>query len=111
MNHDNHVWMTIAVAIALALLVWKLNVVSLTIYTIPMYFSTALPDLLEPAISPHHRQYFHSKRFFKILSVCLAIILVYSSFIDSRGFSYFFGTLGYLIHMQVDGLTKRGMPN
>ena len=111
MNHNAHVWISILVAVALALLVWKLNIVSLTIYSIPMYFTTTIPDLIEPAISPTHRQYFHSKRFFKLLSICLAMILVYAAFIDSRGFFYFFGVGGYMIHMVVDSVSYKGMPN
>jgi len=103
--------MTIAVAIALALLIWKLNIVSLAVYSIPMYLTTTLPDILEPPVSPSHRNYFHSKRFFKLLSVCLGIILVYASLIDSRGFFYFFGVLGYQIHMICDSVTYKGMPN
>ena len=51
------------------------------------------------------------KRFFKLLSVCLAVILVYASFIDSKGFFYFFGVLGYQIHMICDSVTYKGMPN
>lgn len=111
MNHNAHIWLSIAVAVGLGLLIWKLNIVSMTVYSIPMYFTTTIPDLLEPAVSPNHRSYFHSKRFFKLLSVCLAMILVYSSFIDSIGYFYFFGVLGYQIHMVCDSVTYKGMPN
>ena len=111
MNYSAHLWLSIAVAIGLGLLIWKLNIVSLTIYSLPMFFTTSIPDIIEPAINPHHRQFFHSKRFFKFLTICLAIILIYSSFTNSNGFFYFFAVLGYQIQMVCDAVTYRGMPN
>lgn len=111
MNHNAHIWLSIAFSVGLGLLIWKLNLVSMIVYSIPMYATANLPDFIEPAINWNHRRYFHSKRFFKFLTACLFISLLYSSFKEPKYFFLFFSILGYQLHMIADAVTWKGMPN
>ena len=111
MNHDAHFWLSISFSVGLGLLIWKLNLVSLTVYSVPMYLTANLPDIFEPALSPNHRRFFHSKKFFKFLCVCLVIALFYATFKTPTAYFYFFGVVGYLLHLCSDSLSWKGLPN
>lgn len=74
---------------------------------------TNLPDLIEPASNPHHRQFFHS--------------LAFGSLVASAGIKLYqwqpeedlekvvrqlllVGCGGYLVHLIADSFTPRGLP-
>lgn len=112
MNHRQHIWLTIFFSGGLGLLLWKLKLENLLIYSIPMFVFANVPDLIEPAIkNPNHRRFFHSKKMFKFLSVCLGILLIMATFKSPTYYYYFFGVLGYQLHLIADAVTWKGLPN
>lgn len=76
-------------------------------------FLTKLPDILEPATSPNHRQFFHSVAFAGLL--CLAFRELGKWQPESAG-DDFLKALGqvaipaYLIHLFLDSLTAKSLP-
>lgn len=76
-------------------------------------FLTKLPDILEPATSPNHRQFFHSLAFAGLL--CLAFRELGNWQPESAG-GEFLKALGqvaipaYLIHLFLDSLTAKSLP-
>lgn len=75
--------------------------------------ATNLPDLLEPAIHPHHRQFFHSLACGGL--VAYAGIKLYEWNPEGewqKGLRQLLliGSAGYLIHLLADSLTPRGLP-
>ncbi len=76
-------------------------------------FFTKLPDMLEPATCPNHRQFFHSVAFAGLL--CLAFHELWKWQPDSAG-GEFLRALGqvaipaYLIHLLLDSLTAKSLP-
>lgn len=74
--------------------------------------AAGLPDLIEPASTPHHRQRAHS-----VSAASLLVKLVISAFSDrNQAFDEFNKILlsaaivGYLSHLAADGCTPRGLP-
>ncbi len=111
MNRNQHIWLSVFFSLALGLLLWKLKLPNLFIYSLPMYPTAILPDFIEPALDPNHRKFFHSKRMFKFLVICLVILLLLASFKSQHYFFWFFGVLGYLLHLIAESLTFKGLPN
>ncbi|MFT7773251.1 metal-dependent hydrolase [Roseateles sp.] len=76
-------------------------------------FLTKLPDILEPATSPNHRQFFHSLAFAALLGVALHELNKWQP--ESAG-GELFKALGqaaipaYLIHLFLDSLTAKSLP-
>lgn len=76
-------------------------------------FLTKLPDILEPATSPNHRQFFHSVAFAALLGVALNELNKRQP--ESAG-GEFLKALGqvaipaYLIHLFLDSLTAKSLP-
>ena len=76
-------------------------------------FLTKLPDILEPATSPNHRQFFHSVAFAGLLCVAFHELGKWQP--ESAG-GEFLKTLGqvaipaYLIHLLLDSLTAKSLP-
>lgn len=72
-----------------------------------------LPDWIEPATTPHHRQFFHSVCFFTILGYGLKKLYEWKPE-DKSGQILRFLTLcagaGYVSHLVLDGLTPRSLP-
>jgi inner membrane protein len=74
---------------------------------------TNLPDLLEPAVHPHHRQFFHSVAF-----CCLVGWGAYEVYKwepdeewkQAARFALLVGGGALLIHLALDALTKRSLP-
>jgi membrane-bound metal-dependent hydrolase YbcI (DUF457 family) len=111
MNKKEHLWVCVAFAIGLLIIIWKLTPEKLLLYSLPAPAFTILPDGLEPPINPFHRAYFHSKRFFRVVVVLLIIFLILA-IINSE--IYFFGVfacVGYILHLIADSISFRGLPN
>lgn len=74
---------------------------------------TKLPDMLEPATSPHHRQFFHSLGVACVLAVGAHKLHQWQPG-DRRGrFVKAVGLLtisGYLIHLALDATTAKSLP-
>lgn len=75
--------------------------------------ATNLPDLLEPASNPHHRQFFHSVTVGSI--VMAAGIKLYQWEPEEEWEKILrqillVGCGGYLVHLVADSFTPRGLP-
>lgn len=74
---------------------------------------TRLPDLLEPACTPNHRQFFHSVVFASLLGVGLYKLHQWH---PEETTDKFWKTLGmlavssYLIHLALDATTAKSLP-
>lgn len=72
-----------------------------------------LPDWIEPASNPHHRQFFHSISFLAMLGYGLKKTYDWRPE-DKGGQILRFLTLcagaGYISHLVLDGLTPRSLP-
>lgn len=74
---------------------------------------TQLPDLLEPAAHPNHRQFFHSLAFAGILG--LATYKLYqwepeSELGEIARFGLLVGAAAYFIHLLVDAGSPKSLP-
>ncbi len=74
---------------------------------------TQLPDLLEPALHPNHRQFFHSWAFAGLLG--LATYQVYrwepeTPLQEVARFSLLAGAAAYFIHLLLDAGTSKSLP-
>ncbi|WP_321391555.1 metal-dependent hydrolase [uncultured Desulfuromusa sp.] len=75
--------------------------------------STNLPDMIEPAKNPHHRQFFHSVAFGSLVAV--AGVKLYQWQPEENWENVLrkillVGCGGYLIHLVADSFTTRGLP-
>lgn len=75
--------------------------------------TTNLPDILEPAIHPHHRQVFHS--FLAAIAVGYTWKELYEWQPEEDAqkalrFLLMTGCAAYLIHLALDSLTHRSLP-
>lgn len=76
---------------------------------------TKLPDLLEPATSPNHRQFFHSLALASMLGMVLHKLHVWTP-AEEDELSKFLRWLGllagsaYLIHLALDFTTAKSLP-
>ena len=75
--------------------------------------AACLPDLLEPALTPHHRQFCHSVAFAAAMAVGLKSIYDWNPPIDGQRFLrdvLLAIGLGYLSHLGADATTAAGLP-
>ena len=79
-----------------------------------VFTGSLMPDLLERPTSSRHRGFFHSKRALTGSAgvFCLAALLFLLPEIPYRAVIYALSafTLGYLLHLCADSLTRRGLP-
>ena len=74
---------------------------------------TKLPDLLEPATSPNHRQFFHGLGFAALLAVGLYELHQWEPQAKRDQLLKSVGMLaisGYLIHLALDATTAKSLP-
>lgn len=74
---------------------------------------TALPDILEPATSPNHRQFFHGIAFAALLARGHAKLDEWTPQTADQELLRNLGKLaiaGYLIHLALDATTRRSLP-
>lgn len=74
---------------------------------------TNLPDWLEPAMHPNHRQFFHSVAFAGVLGVGLAKLHAWEPESPEGEFWRKLGMLAisaYLIHLALDATTRKSLP-
>jgi inner membrane protein len=74
---------------------------------------TKLPDLVEPATSPNHRQFFHSFAFASLLGLGLYKLHQWQPIEDGDKFWRAVGMIGlgsYLIHLACDATTAKSLP-
>ena len=69
----------------------------------------ALPDILEPASNPHHRQFFHSKVTGLILLRIMATVVNNNQGKISKPLTLA-GGAGYISHLVLDAQTPMGLP-
>jgi membrane-bound metal-dependent hydrolase YbcI (DUF457 family) len=76
-------------------------------------YCATLPDLLEPAINPHHRQFFHSVLFAAIVAGIGWKIKEWQpedACGDAVRFVLLMGCGAYLVHLGMDAVSKRSLP-
>ena len=74
---------------------------------------TNLPDKLEPAIHPHHRQFFHSLAFAGLMGLGLCKLYEWETETDQEKllrFCLLVAGGSYLIHLAMDACTRRSLP-
>lgn len=74
---------------------------------------TNLPDLLEPALHPQHRQFFHSVAFAGLIGLAGYKLYTWEPDDDWERVLRFLLLVGcgaVLVHLAVDALTKRSLP-
>lgn len=74
---------------------------------------TNLPDKLEPAIHPHHRQFFHSVAFAGLLTLGMYRVYKWIPETDNERLARFCllaAGAGILIHLVMDSGTPRSLP-
>ncbi len=110
MNKEEHFTLAIILVIAIYFILNYLNLLNYFPYAGVLLIGSVLPDIIEPAKHYTHRNYFHSKRFLKILYYSLIPTLLLGVFI--HGILYlFFLVIGYISHLWLDSTTKMGLPD
>jgi inner membrane protein len=74
---------------------------------------TKLLDLLEPATSPNHRQFFHSIAFASLLVAGFVKLRDWETKATTEEFLKTLGKLaiaGYLVHLALDATTAKSLP-
>lgn len=74
---------------------------------------TNFPDMLEPAIHPHHRQFFHSVAFAALIGGGLYKLYQWEAETEMEKilkFCLLVAGGSYLIHLAADACTKRSLP-
>jgi len=74
---------------------------------------TNLPDKLEPAIHPHHRQFFHSVAFVGMLGLGMYKLYKWETKTGQEDLLKFCLLVvggSYLIHLAMDACTRRSLP-
>ena len=74
---------------------------------------TRLPDLLEPAVHPNHRQFFHSVAFAGLIGVGAYKLYKWKPETQAGRVTRFVALVGasaYLIHLLVDAGTPKSLP-
>ena len=77
------------------------------------YCLGTMPDLLEPATNPHHRQFFHSLTFAVALGYCLYRLYQWEPSSSELKAVRLIGLIAggaYLVHLALDATTKRSLP-
>lgn len=68
------------------------------------------PDLMEPALTPHHRQFFHSYAAAGLLAHANREIWRNPAIPNDRKIALGLCSAGYYSHLFADGLTPMGLP-
>ena len=110
-DRHTHIGIAIILALIISFVLYKLNLENFVYYLIPMYFTSILPDILEPAIDYTHRGFFHSKKVLKFLSKYVLGITFLLALIFNFFFYVFFGVVGYILHLLLDATTPMGLPH
>ena len=74
---------------------------------------TKLPDVLEPAVHPHHRQFFHSVACAALVAAGWKALYEWQPQSEDGRFWRKVGMIGagaYLCHLALDALTARSLP-
>lgn len=70
----------------------------------------ALPDVLEPALHPNHRSFFHSEAVAVGASCSLGTLVAKAATTDWVGATARGALAGYLSHLALDATTPKGLP-
>lgn len=110
MNTKEHFTLAIILLIVIYFILNWLNLLNYFSYASVLIIGSVLPDIIEPAKDYTHRNYFHSKRFLKILYYSLIPTFLMGIFFN-KVLYIFFLILGYISHLWLDSTTKMGLPN
>lgn len=74
---------------------------------------TNLPDMIEPASHPNHRQFFHSLAFAGLLGLATRKVYQWETdnlFDEATRFILLVGSAAYFVHLLLDFSTPRSLP-
>jgi membrane-bound metal-dependent hydrolase YbcI (DUF457 family) len=74
---------------------------------------TNLPDMIEPASHPNHRQFFHSLAFAGLLGLATRKVYQWKTdnpFDEAARFILLVGSAAYFVHLLLDFSTPRSLP-
>jgi membrane-bound metal-dependent hydrolase YbcI (DUF457 family) len=69
-----------------------------------------LPDVLEPAIHPRHRKFFHSILFIIIIGIAIYYLFKSEELDDILKWSFTAFSIAIIAHIVLDGFTPAGLP-
>lgn len=73
-------------------------------------FCAQLPDILEPAVHPNHRQFFHSLAALGLLTYGNYKALTSCGISDGEKVGILVGSVGYASHLAMDSVTPKSLP-
>lgn len=106
MNSKEHYTLAFILLIVIYFILNYFNLLSYFGYSVSLLLGSVLPDMIEPAKNYMHRNYFHSKRFLKILYYLIIPTLILSILFNYL-FYIFFLIMGYISHLWLDSTTRR----
>lgn len=77
------------------------------------YFGGRMPDLLEPATNPNHRQFFHCVAVLLLLAYGIKLLMDWKPKDDWQKLGKILlmaAAVGYISHLVLDGMTPKGLP-
>jgi hypothetical protein len=115
-RRETHSLIGLGIPILIYLIVGaKLFNLTFLISSILFFIGSLAPDFIEPSRYFTHRQFFHSQKLLKILSISTAIVAVLwiISWLTFKSQIFLFvGSflVGYIIHLLLDSTSKMGLP-
>jgi len=109
-NRETHFVFAVIFLIIIYFILKQFNLMDYLFYAGILIIGSVLPDIIEPAKNYTHRNYFHSKRFLKILYYSLIPTLLVGIFFHNFLYVFFF-ILVYISHLWLDSTTKMGLPD
>ena len=109
MNREEHFFIGFVLLILSYFILNYLGFLKFFGYAVTLLIGSVLPDVIEPAKDYTHRDYFHSRRFLKILYYGLIVTFIIG-LISNQIFYIFFLIIGYIFHLFLDSTTKMGLP-
>ncbi len=82
MNKEEHYTIAIILVIIFYFILNYLHLLKYFGYSVALLLGSVLPDIIEPAKTYTHRNYFHSKRILKIMCYLLIPTLILGFFIN-----------------------------
>lgn len=90
------------------------NVIFIPIILLLTIIGSVLPDIIEPPRNKFHRKFFHSVLLLMIILVFLKMAyteLISGNFDNPILVCYFFIGCGYVSHLVMDAITRKGLPS
>lgn len=108
-NKQTHIISSIVVIIV-ACTIFGFNILTdYLLHSLLFIVGSVFPDIIEPAYSYKHRQFFHSRDLFKILCYSILPLFMFGFFFNELFYIFAF-VAGYILHLLMDSKTTMGLP-